>query len=398
MVYFGNPPDPSRPQQLFPGISSSKFNPLEAGRAFTENIHNEKELRSTHQQLDAHGKLGVTWPHDRARAAKDDFRAVLESKMAGFTDLMPGYESISSAYKQLGWQKTEWGQVSGPELSGIAAARAPSSRPASAGRTGTGRPASSKRSRQADPAQLRQQVAWAVKAALAAPPKQPAQEAAVAAAPKQPAQQAAVAAALKQPAQQAQPSQPSREPCQEQLTALSLLEQQRRMSSVATPSTRKTVRAWEDVRLEAMARPAFGKQDPEIQDVTAKQTHLKGGVLRPPSRSSSSTCSTAASEGSGSRSRNFERAPSANGRLLRVQSVGLQQRPSSSSQNRPTPPSLLEKLMRPRSAQVPARRQQHSASAPSLRQDASPSWSQNQLSQILIRERCGRGGSKPLLC
>jgi len=97
---FGSAPDPSRPAQLYPGISAARFNPLEAGRCWAEAIKKEKELRSVHQYLDAHGKLGLPDEWAKGRRPKDD--------------LMPGYDSIEAAYKMLGWKQHK-GRVFAPD-------------------------------------------------------------------------------------------------------------------------------------------------------------------------------------------------------------------------------------------------------------------------------------------
>eukprot|EP00928_Gymnodinium_smaydae_P032698 TRINITY_DN23611_c0_g1_i1.p1 TRINITY_DN23611_c0_g1~~TRINITY_DN23611_c0_g1_i1.p1 ORF type:complete len:295 (+),score=56.44 TRINITY_DN23611_c0_g1_i1:64-948(+) len=114
---FGKPPDPSRPQQVYPGVSTTKFDPAAANRCWLQAIRKEKESRSVHQLLDAYGKLGL--PEEWAKTRRP------------FDESMPGQSSVACAYKMLGWKKTANGRVFAPEKRAAKIASKYAVRPAS---------------------------------------------------------------------------------------------------------------------------------------------------------------------------------------------------------------------------------------------------------------------------
>jgi len=69
MVFFGKPPDKNFAALSYPGVSGSRFNPLEANRIWGECVKKEKEGRYVHGLLDAHNKLGLDekWAKDVSR-------------------------------------------------------------------------------------------------------------------------------------------------------------------------------------------------------------------------------------------------------------------------------------------------------------------------------------------
>jgi len=101
MGYFGKPPDRTKPALSYPGVSGSRFNPLEANKVWLECIKKEKEGRYVHGLLDAHNKLGLDkeWGTDVSR--KDG--------------LMPSYESLDEVYRRLHWGKTAMGRGIPPD-------------------------------------------------------------------------------------------------------------------------------------------------------------------------------------------------------------------------------------------------------------------------------------------
>jgi hypothetical protein len=101
MCSFGKPPDSKVPAQSYPGISGSRFNPVEANKVWLECLRREKEGRYVHSYLDAHNKLGLDpeWANDVSRG----------------DGLMPDYESLSGVYNRLGWKTLENGQVVAPD-------------------------------------------------------------------------------------------------------------------------------------------------------------------------------------------------------------------------------------------------------------------------------------------
>uniref|UniRef100_A0A7S1QJB8 Uncharacterized protein n=1 Tax=Alexandrium catenella TaxID=2925 RepID=A0A7S1QJB8_ALECA len=98
-VRFGSPPDPSVPQQHFIGVSGTKFTPADAGIVYTQMIRKEKNARGLAQHLDS--RLDLT------RTSKCRM-------MVG--DSMPGYTSLGSMSKRLGYKvHPNNGQVIPPE-------------------------------------------------------------------------------------------------------------------------------------------------------------------------------------------------------------------------------------------------------------------------------------------
>jgi hypothetical protein len=87
---FGSPPDPAHPAPPYPGVSGTRYNPIAAQKCWAEAIRKEKESRHVHQLLDAHNKLGL----DEKWAKGGRLKA----------DVLPGYESLTVAYKKLGWK------------------------------------------------------------------------------------------------------------------------------------------------------------------------------------------------------------------------------------------------------------------------------------------------------
>lgn len=86
----------------YPGISSNRFNPLEAGRVWAETIKHEKESGYVHRTLDGHGKLGLprAWAQDKSRR----------------DGLLPSYESLDEVYYMTGWKKNKVGAFEQPDV------------------------------------------------------------------------------------------------------------------------------------------------------------------------------------------------------------------------------------------------------------------------------------------
>lgn len=101
MVVFGNPPEKNLVALSYPGVSGSRFNPLEANRIWGECVHKEKEARYVHGLLDAHDKLGLDekWGKDASRR----------------NGLLPDYESLQEVYRRLGWKVSSLGKVIPPD-------------------------------------------------------------------------------------------------------------------------------------------------------------------------------------------------------------------------------------------------------------------------------------------
>lgn len=91
MVNFGAPPDPARPPNPYPGVSGTRFNPVEAQKCWAVAVRKEKESRNVHQLLDAHNKLGLDEKWARGTRLK--------------ADILPGRESLQRAYKKTGWKQ-----------------------------------------------------------------------------------------------------------------------------------------------------------------------------------------------------------------------------------------------------------------------------------------------------
>eukprot|EP00931_Biecheleriopsis_adriatica_P041173 TRINITY_DN23565_c0_g1_i1.p1 TRINITY_DN23565_c0_g1~~TRINITY_DN23565_c0_g1_i1.p1 ORF type:complete len:418 (-),score=59.41 TRINITY_DN23565_c0_g1_i1:59-1270(-) len=399
--YFGEPPDPSRPKQLFPGVSSASFDPVEASRVWHEAIISEKEGRSIHQFLGMNGQLPLKKTGDAADAVSD-----LKSRLG---DMMPGYGNIANIYKELGWERNLWGQMCAPEMGHYKPVTASSRRPTGSGRvpgrTATGRTRASSRASSRGhtasmkPEQLKEAVASAVAGAVAKVVSRSGFEA-----EEQPAIQQV---AQENPLQQKPPA--------EQQQALNLLEMQRQQRNVKTPCTRETVRAWSRIRKQAWEQPAFGAQDPSIQDCSAQDSHLHGGVFRTKAtvaRPASAASTRAPSSGRSATPAPVKAAHSTSRPVsatdLKPGSKGLQvqnargrcssagpQRKSPSTANIAQRPSRVQSAG---SGRVPAR----SKSSPGLKVAGSasgPCSDRHQDSNVasMIKERCGRGLSKPLL-
>lgn len=131
-VSWGPPPDPENPPPTYPGVSSKKFNPLEAQKCYAESIAKEKDSSSFHQWLSDHCQLPAY---------------VGEKQGSRAMDMMPGYSSVWASYSKLGWEQGLSGRVLGPVQK---------TRPQSAGATMT-RPTSQARSRPASALRQREQ-------------------------------------------------------------------------------------------------------------------------------------------------------------------------------------------------------------------------------------------------
>lgn len=85
----------------YPGISGTRFNPIEAQRVWGECLKKEKEGRYVHSYLDAHHKLELDekWANDVSRG----------------DGLMPDYESLDEVYNRLGWKVLANGRVIAPD-------------------------------------------------------------------------------------------------------------------------------------------------------------------------------------------------------------------------------------------------------------------------------------------
>lgn len=117
MVFFGNPPDKNVTSLSYPGVSGSRFNPLEANRIWGECVKKEKEGRYVHSLLEAHHKLGLDekWGKDASRR----------------NGLLPDYESLQEVYSRLGWKVTSLGKVVPPDPHKRIANKRKSSHPSS---------------------------------------------------------------------------------------------------------------------------------------------------------------------------------------------------------------------------------------------------------------------------
>merc|ERR1719487_1009404 len=98
---FGRESSPGRPPDHYPGISGSRFNPSEASRLWYDCILKEKQSRSIHQYLDAHGKLGLPKEWAMPWNPKDD--------------VIPGKQSLEAAYRKLGWKTNPVGRAIPPD-------------------------------------------------------------------------------------------------------------------------------------------------------------------------------------------------------------------------------------------------------------------------------------------
>lgn len=97
---FGAPPESN--VLSFPGISGNRFDPVAAGKCWTEVIKSEQEKGYIHRMLETHGKLQLppAW-------------ALYDYKNA----FMPGHESQADAYYMTGWQKNKFGATKQPDIS-----------------------------------------------------------------------------------------------------------------------------------------------------------------------------------------------------------------------------------------------------------------------------------------
>lgn len=100
-VYWGAPPDPNHPAPAFPGISSTKFNPVEAERCYKETLKKEVEFRGLHQERNTHSNLPAF---------------LGESRGVRKNDMIPGYTSVWATYEKLGWEEGLSGKLQPPEL------------------------------------------------------------------------------------------------------------------------------------------------------------------------------------------------------------------------------------------------------------------------------------------
>jgi len=87
---------------VYPGISSNRFNPLEAGKVWAEAIKSEKDAGYVHRTLDSHGKLGLpqAWAQDVSRR----------------DGILPSYESLDEVYFMTGWKKNRVGASEQPDI------------------------------------------------------------------------------------------------------------------------------------------------------------------------------------------------------------------------------------------------------------------------------------------
>eukprot|EP00933_Yihiella_yeosuensis_P082121 TRINITY_DN95888_c0_g1_i1.p1 TRINITY_DN95888_c0_g1~~TRINITY_DN95888_c0_g1_i1.p1 ORF type:complete len:354 (+),score=69.06 TRINITY_DN95888_c0_g1_i1:40-1062(+) len=122
---FGLPPDANRPKQFFPGVSSTRFDPISAGKVWTQTIRTEKESRSAIQYLEAGGKVGYGSKPRRKKSNVPSYRDAPR-----VSDLMPGYSSVNAVYDSLGWDRELSGQMTAPSIDKL-------KRPKSAGRLPT---------------------------------------------------------------------------------------------------------------------------------------------------------------------------------------------------------------------------------------------------------------------
>lgn len=100
-VSFGKSLDAGRPSQPFPGISSTRFDPVAAQKCWAEAIGREKLGRYVHQELDARHRLGL------------DRRWAKSPGVIG--DLLPDFSSLSSVYRKLGWKVLHNGRLVAPD-------------------------------------------------------------------------------------------------------------------------------------------------------------------------------------------------------------------------------------------------------------------------------------------
>lgn len=83
---FGRPPDPEHPQPHFPGVSSTRFNPIGALLVYRQVMKKEKDIRADHQEV---------W---KLRPGQPEIHGPV---LVG--DMLPNLKSLNAAYDHLGW-------------------------------------------------------------------------------------------------------------------------------------------------------------------------------------------------------------------------------------------------------------------------------------------------------
>eukprot|EP00930_Biecheleria_cincta_P075554 TRINITY_DN62727_c0_g1_i1.p1 TRINITY_DN62727_c0_g1~~TRINITY_DN62727_c0_g1_i1.p1 ORF type:complete len:228 (-),score=35.49 TRINITY_DN62727_c0_g1_i1:9-692(-) len=97
-INFGAPPDKTKPQPRFPGVSATAFTPSGALQVYTDILNKERETRINGQLLA--DKLPEA--HDTLRATMKD-RMMAASKNVG--GLLPGHSSLHEFFGSLGYER-----------------------------------------------------------------------------------------------------------------------------------------------------------------------------------------------------------------------------------------------------------------------------------------------------
>lgn len=108
---FGSPPDPDKPELLYPGISARKFDRVQASKVFSENLEKEKTF----------GPLWARQGFDWLESEKRPRRTAAAGKRV--LDIMPGYASLAELYASTGWPtNSTTGRLEEPSPKTLAAA------------------------------------------------------------------------------------------------------------------------------------------------------------------------------------------------------------------------------------------------------------------------------------
>lgn len=108
-VNFGSPPDPEKPQPHYPGVSSIRFDPMEALTVYREVVTKERDLMANQKQNIEDRKGPV--PH----------KCIMH-------DMLPGYGSVGETYAHMGFTVNAQGVWVPPDIKAPSQKRS-SSRP-----------------------------------------------------------------------------------------------------------------------------------------------------------------------------------------------------------------------------------------------------------------------------